>query len=43
MFLLIAANAFFSAAEFSLVAVRLSRIRQLVQQGDPRAKVVESL
>ncbi|MGH9687323.1 MAG: hemolysin family protein, partial [Candidatus Acidiferrales bacterium] len=42
-FLLIAANAFFSAAEFSLVAVRLSRIRQLVQQGDPRAKVVESL
>ncbi|MGH9740459.1 MAG: hemolysin family protein [Candidatus Acidiferrales bacterium] len=41
--LLIAANAFFSASEFSLVAVRLSRIRQLVQQGDPRAKIVESL
>ncbi|MGA9883349.1 MAG: hemolysin family protein [Candidatus Acidiferrales bacterium] len=41
--LLIAANAFFSASEFSLVAVRLSRIRQLVQQGDPRAKVVENL
>jgi magnesium and cobalt exporter, CNNM family len=40
---LIAANAFFSASEFSLVAVRLSRIRQLVQQGDPRAKIVENL
>ncbi len=43
IFLLIAANAFFSASEFSLVAVRLSRIRQLVQQGDPRAKIVENL
>ncbi len=43
IFLLIGANAFFSASEFSLVAVRLSRIRQLVQQGDPRAKIVESL
>ena len=43
IFLLIGANAFFAASEFSLVAVRLSRIRQLVQQGDPRAKVVESL
>jgi CBS domain containing-hemolysin-like protein len=40
---LIAINAFFSAAEFSLVAVRLSRIRQLVAQGDPRAKIVEHL
>lgn len=40
---LIGANAFFSASEFSLVAVRLSRIRQLVQQGDPRAKIVEIL
>lgn len=43
IFLLIGANAFFAASEFSLVAVRLSRIRQLVQQGDPRAKVVENL
>jgi magnesium and cobalt exporter, CNNM family len=41
--LLIGANAFFAASEFSLVAVRLSRIRQLVQEGDPRAKLVESL
>jgi magnesium and cobalt exporter, CNNM family len=40
---LIAVNAFFSAAEFSLVAVRLSRIRQLVAQGDPRARIVERL
>jgi putative hemolysin len=40
---LIGMNGFFSAAEFSLVAVRLSRVRQLVQKGDPRAKVVEHL
>src|ERR1700722_20446841 len=40
---LIGMNAFFSATEFSLVAVRLSRIRQLVEKGDPRAKIVESL
>jgi CBS domain containing-hemolysin-like protein len=40
---LIAVNAFFAAAEFSLVAVRLSRLRQLVQQGDARARVVEEL
>jgi putative hemolysin len=40
---LVAVNAFFSAAEFSLVAVRLSRVRQLVEKGDARAKIVESL
>ncbi len=40
---LISANAFFSAAEFSLVAVRFSRIRQLVQEGDARARIVEQL
>lgn len=40
---LVALNGFFAAAEFSLVAVRLSRIRQLVAKGDARAKVVESL
>ena len=40
---LIGMNGFFSAAEFSLVAVRLSRVRQLVEQGDPRAKIVEHL
>lgn len=41
--LLIALNAFFSATEFSLVAVRPSRIRLLVEQGDSRAKVVADL
>jgi len=40
---LVALNGFFAAAEFSLVAVRLSRIRQLVQKGDARAKIVEGL
>ena len=40
---LVGMNAFFSAAEFSLVAVRLSRVRQLVEKGDPRAKIVELL
>lgn len=41
--LLISMNGFFSAVEFSLVAVRLSRIRQLVDRGDPRAKIIEQL
>src|SRR6202140_1311079 len=40
---LVALNGFFAAAEFSLVAVRLSRVRQLVRQGDTRARVVEGL
>jgi putative hemolysin len=40
---LIGMNGFFAAAEFSLIAVRLSRVRQLVQEGDPRAKIVEQL
>ncbi|MGA6961477.1 MAG: hemolysin family protein [Candidatus Acidiferrales bacterium] len=40
---LVGINAFFSAAEFSLVAVRQSRVRQLVEKGDARAKIVESL
>ncbi|HEY2461655.1 MAG TPA: hemolysin family protein [Candidatus Acidoferrum sp.] len=40
---LVALNGFFAAAEFSLVAVRLSRVRQLVKKGDVRAKVVEGL
>lgn len=40
---LVGINAFFAAAEFSLVAVRISRVRQLVSAGDPRAKVVEGL
>jgi putative hemolysin len=40
---LLALNGFFAAAEFSLVAVRLSRIRQLVRKGDVSAKIVEAL
>ena len=40
---LVALNGFFAAAEFSLVAVRVSRIRQLVAAGNIRAKVVEAL
>lgn len=43
IFLLVGMNAFFSATEFSLVAVRLSRVRQLVEKGDPRARIVEHL
>lgn len=40
---LVSINAFFAATEFSLIAVRLSRVRQLVEEGDPRAKTVEAL
>jgi putative hemolysin len=40
---LVALNGFFAATEFSLVAVRLSRVRQLVAKGNARARVVEAL
>ena len=40
---LIVLNGFFAAAEFSLVAVRISRVRQLVAKGNLRARVVETL
>src|ERR1700685_1395609 len=40
---LVGINAFSSAAEFSLIAVRQSRVPQLVEQGDARARVVEIL
>lgn len=40
---LVALNGFFAAAEFSLVAVRMSRVRQLVSKGVARARIVESL
>jgi CBS domain containing-hemolysin-like protein len=40
---LVALNGFFAATEFSLVAVRLSRVRQLVASGNARARVVELL
>jgi CBS domain containing-hemolysin-like protein len=39
--LLVLANAFFVAAEFALVAVRRSKIDQMVVEGDRRAKVVQ--
>src|SRR5438270_10262746 len=40
---LVALNGFFASAEFSLVAVRVSRVRQLVRTGDARARIVEDL
>lgn len=43
IFLLIAINAFFVTAEFSIVSVRRSRISQLVQDGDIQAQTVQSL
>jgi CBS domain containing-hemolysin-like protein len=36
-------NAFFVAAEFALVAVRVTRVKQLIEQGDSRASVVQEL
>jgi magnesium and cobalt exporter, CNNM family len=41
--LLVAVNGFFAATEFSLVALRPSRIRQLVDQGNTRARIVVEL
>jgi CBS domain containing-hemolysin-like protein len=41
--LLIAINAFFVTAEFSMVSVRRSRISQLVEAGDLQAQTVQSL
>src|SRR3970282_555725 len=41
--LLVAANAFFVACEFSLVVVRPTRIQQMKKAGDARAGVVEYL
>src|SRR5262249_5414234 len=37
---LVALNAFFVAAEFALVAIRKTRVEELVQQGVPRAKAL---
>ena len=41
--LLVGLNAFFVAAEFALVAMRPSRVRQLVEAGHAGAKVVQTL
>src|SRR5258706_15025670 len=38
---LIAANAFFVAAEFALVAARRTRIEALIRRGDRKAKTVQ--
>jgi len=43
VFVLVALNGFFAAVEFSLVAVRISRVRQLVARGSVQAKIVEHL
>jgi CBS domain containing-hemolysin-like protein len=40
---LVVLNGFFAAAEFSLVAVRQSRVRQLIAKGNSQARVVEAL
>ncbi len=42
LFSLIGINAFFTAAEFSIVSVRRSRISQLVENGDIQAQTVQS-
>jgi putative hemolysin len=41
--LLVLLNAFFAAAEIALVSVRKTRIKQLAEEGDSRAKVVQLL
>ena len=41
--LLVGVNGFFATAEFSLVAVRASRVRQLLERGDARARIVQQL
>jgi len=40
---LAALNGFFAATEFSLVAVRISRVRQLVARGNTSARIIEEL
>jgi putative hemolysin len=40
---LVAVNGFFAAAEYALIAVRVSYVRQLVERGDARARVVHEL
>jgi putative hemolysin len=41
IFVLVAANGFFVAAEFALVAVRRSRVAQLVAEGRARARALK--
>ncbi|MBI3098944.1 MAG: DUF21 domain-containing protein [Planctomycetes bacterium] len=42
-FLLILLNAFFVLAEFAVIKVRPTKIEELVDQGDPRARVVQHI
>jgi CBS domain containing-hemolysin-like protein len=39
---LVGANGFFVAAEFALVSIRRTRVRELVRQGNPRARWVQT-
>ncbi len=41
--ILVVCNAFFAAAEIALVSVRRTRIKQLAEEGDPRAATVQHL
>ena len=43
LFLILAANAFFAAAEVSLLTARKSRLRQLADEGDKGAKAALNL
>ena len=43
IFVLILLSGFFAASEIAVIAVRKSRIRQLVEEGNPRAVFVEKL
>ena len=42
-FLLLLLNAFFVLAEFAAVKMRATRIEELVDQGNPRAKLVQNI
>jgi putative hemolysin len=43
IFLLILANGFFACSEIAVIAARRSRIKQLIEQGDRRARFVHQL
>jgi CBS domain containing-hemolysin-like protein len=40
---LVALNAFFAAAEYALLSVRRTRVEQLAREGNPRARLVQTL
>jgi len=43
IFVLIIINGFFSCSEFAIISIRKSRVAQLVEEGNKRAKMVEEL